>query len=230
MQGKVTCTLNLTAELTEVNRLKEAVFERGLRGMAEVRARALAARDERSEKVCPECSGHHLVADGTGPHRLRSRLGTVGLRRRQDRCPNCGRSVRPVEKRLRGAGPGRATRGLVKLAVLVAASGPFATAATGRNRLCGATVRAEWVREGAEAAGKAQAEQPHELARAVLERRAEVEPLTESPQRLGDLDGYGGKSRQTPEGLACKVGGVASGQEKTSKERFTLRLCRNRRG
>ncbi len=80
--------------------------------MAELTARALAALAEQSEKVCPDCSAQELVLDGTAPYQPRTRFGTVPIKRRQYRCKGCSRAFRP------GAGPGRATQGLAKLAVL----------------------------------------------------------------------------------------------------------------
>jgi hypothetical protein len=140
MQVQVTCTLNLTDGMAAVHRLEEAVFERGLKVMAELMARVLAALDERSEKVCPKCSGRDLTADGTAPYRLRTRSGTVPIKRRQSRWKGCGQSFRPLDRLLPSAGVGRATQALVKLAVLAAASWPFATAARVINQLCGAKV------------------------------------------------------------------------------------------
>lgn len=222
MQVKVTCTLNLTDGMADVNRLEEAVFKLGLKFMAELMARALAALDEQSEKVCPDCSAQEPVSDGTALYQLRTRFGTVPIKRRQYRCKGCGRAFRPLDKVLSRAGPGRATQGLAKLAVLAAASWPFGTAARVINQLCGAEVSPEWVRQVAESEGKAQAEQTREVALSVIESRAGVEPLTESRQLLVELDGCWVKSRDNPEGMECKVGVVASGKEQTGKERFKL--------
>jgi hypothetical protein len=173
------------------HRLEEAVFELGLKVTAELMARVLAALDERSEKVCRD-----LAADGTAPYRLRTRPGTVPIKRREYRCKGCGQSFRPLDRLLSSAGVGRATRALVKLAVLAAASWPFATAARVINQLCGAKVSPE-----AESEGKAQAEQARELA-----SRAGVEPVTGSRHILVELDGCWVKSRDNPEGMECKVG------------------------
>jgi hypothetical protein len=176
MQVKVTCTLNLTDGMADVNRLEEAVFKLGLKFMAELMARALAALDEQSEKVCPDCSAQEPVSDGTALYQLRTRFGTVPIKRRQYRCKGCGRAFRPLDKVLSRAGPGRATQGLAKLAVLAAASWPFGTAARVINQLCGAEVSPEWVRQVAESEGKAQAEQTREVARPGWGRAADRKP------------------------------------------------------
>lgn len=144
MQVQVTCTLNLIHAMPDVNRLEEAVFDLGLKVMAELMARALAALDERSEKVCANCSGRDFAADGTAPHRLRTRFGTVPIKRRQYHCKGCDQSFRPLDRVLSTAGAGRTTQALLELAVLAAASWPFATAAMVIHRLCGAKVSPKW--------------------------------------------------------------------------------------
>jgi len=67
MQVKVTCTLNLTDETADVNQLEEQVFKLGLKLMAELMRKALAALEEQAEKSCSSCRSRDLVADGTVP-------------------------------------------------------------------------------------------------------------------------------------------------------------------
>ena len=106
---------------------------------------------------CPKCGSAATVGYGTKPCYLNTLFGTVLVARRRRRCRACGAPFQPLDEGLKEAGRWRATPGLVEVAVLAAASWPFATAARLLTRLTGAWVSHEWVRQVAEEEGQAQA-------------------------------------------------------------------------
>jgi hypothetical protein len=97
----------------DVNQLEETIVQAGLELMRQLLAQALTLREQQGHDACPHCGTPTVVGDGRVPFHLRTRFGTVPLARRQNRCPACRRAFRPLDTMLAGAGPGRATRGLV---------------------------------------------------------------------------------------------------------------------
>lgn len=114
----VTCTgtIRLALDHAEVNQLEDAIVQAGLHIMAQRMTQALTSLEERRARRYPHCARHTLVGDDLVPYHLRTRFGTVPVRRRHDRCTACRRAVRPLDPLLSTAGPGRATQGLVELA------------------------------------------------------------------------------------------------------------------
>ena len=82
MLVKITGTVSLPLEATDVNELEEAVFQGGVRVMRELMATSFTLLAQQADSVCPSCGHRRLVGDDHVPVQLRPRFGTVPLTRR----------------------------------------------------------------------------------------------------------------------------------------------------
>lgn len=222
MQITITCAVIVADELTDINALEAEMRDFGQRVMAAALNEAWQ-QYQAAAPACWRCQSGQTVADGVRPYRLRTVFGTVELARKRRRCRACGAVYQPLDDVLHAAGPGRATTGLVEAAVLAASSWPFATAADVLNRLSGAAVSPEWVRQVSEAQGTVLGQQQADEAEA-LHAGAVPLPMGETPpaQVLLELDGGWVRSRDNPGGMEGKVAVMATGRQQVGRDRWRL--------
>ncbi len=92
---KVTCTMSLPLNQTDMNQLEAAIFQAGLRVMVQHMTQALTMFDPQGDRVCLPCGSSTVVGDGRSLFHLHTRFGTVPVNRRHSRCTACGWAVRP---------------------------------------------------------------------------------------------------------------------------------------
>lgn len=215
MQVIVSCPLIVPDEPIDSNALEAHIqaWGRALRALA---FQQCWQQYQAHAPACPRCQQPTTLADGSRPYALRTLFGTVRLARQRRRCRACGRIFQPLDPLL-GAGSGRATTGLRQVAMLAAASWPFATAVWLLHALSGAEVSAEWVRQVAKAAGQVAAETASQAATALVVGERRVEPPTVPAQGLIALDGGYVQSHDNPAGAV-----LATGRERVGRERWRL--------
>jgi hypothetical protein len=218
MQVVVSCPLSVPDQLTDINALEALIHDWGRQLMAGAAWQQLPAQ----QPDCPRCPSHATVADGTRPYRLRTVFGTVPLARLRRRCRECGTIYQPLDGQLHAAGPGRATAGLVEVARLSAASWPFATAAQVLDRLSGAAVSAEWVRQVSEVHGQDLGAQASDAAAALISGPPAPSAAVPADEALVALDGGWLASRDQPGGMEGKVAVLATGREQIGRHRWQL--------
>jgi hypothetical protein len=225
MQVAFTCTLSLPKDVLDINELEQDIVAWGRVQMA--RAFALAWEQlQANETTCPHCGSVETVRSGRKPYQLRTSFGSVELGRQRRRCRTCGRQFQPGDALLHGAGAGRATRTLLDAATLAAASWPFVTAADILERLSGAEVSPEWIRQVAEGAGQAQAATTQDAASRLLAGQADLPPAPDPAPERGLVACDGGYVHTRAAGAAGamegKVAVLATGREPTGRERWRL--------
>jgi hypothetical protein len=173
--------------------------------------------------TCPRCQANDSVADGHRPYHLRTSFGPVVLTRQRRQCRQCRHHFQPGDAAL--PRHGRATAGLEQAAVLAAASWPFATAAWLLERLCGAQVSPEWVRQVAEAQGQAAATTSAADAEQLLAGATEVPPAPEPIPKQGLVvcdGGYVHTCDADTDNMEGKVAVLATGREPIGRARWRL--------
>jgi hypothetical protein len=222
MQIRITCSVIVADEMTDINVLEATIRGWARQVMAEVFNEAWQ-RYQAAAPGCWRCQSEQTVADGVRPYRLRTVFGTVALSRQRRRCRECEAVYQPLDDVLHAAGPGRATTGLVEAAVLAASSWPFATAADVLERLSGAAVSPEWIRQVSEAQGAVLGQQQADEAEALYAGTIPL-PVVEPapPDVVLALDGGWVRSRDNASGMEGKVAVIATGGEQIGRDRRRL--------
>lgn len=214
----------------EVGQMERAIVEAGRDAMRAALA-AVVRRYEAAHAACPGCGSPTSRSQGTVRRWVLTCFGRVRLSLRRQRCTACGQRFRPAAGCLAPLGQGNMTPDLVADCALAGASWPYATAARVLQRLSGAQVSHEAVRQHCIQAGRQEAAAQQRAAEQVLEVTAAAvrseRDLAARAQRLGEparsvpvaerltvgLDGGWLPSRDQPGGMEGKVGVVATGAD-----------------
>jgi hypothetical protein len=239
----VLASVTLTLEFDpshDINALEGQILEAGRAAMRDLLL-TVGRELEALPVACPLCGEQRGWWDGQDARLVATTFGRVWLPRRRWRCRGCQRRSRPLDRMLAPLGEGQLTGRLREMCVAAGASWPYATAARLLERLCGAQVSAETVRQCLLTQGHARAAQQQQAAEEVVtptakrvrQERARQTRRTRHgsraicaappPERLlVELDGGWVPSRAQSGGMEGKVGVVATGQVACGRDRQRL--------
>lgn len=239
MLASVTLTVEVDPS-SDIDTVEGQILEAGRAAMQRLLV-VVGQEVEALPVTCPFCTSRCGCWDGQDARLVATTFGRVWLARRRWRCHACQRRSRPLDRLLAPLGDGQLTRLLRQACVEAGASWPYATAARLLERLCGAQVSAETVRQCVLSEGSTRAAQQQRAAEelvtptatGVRQERARQTRRTRHgsraaceaspPQRLlVELDGGWVPSREQPGGMEGKVGVVATGQVACGRDRLRL--------
>jgi hypothetical protein len=230
MQCSVVVDVELDPE-AGIAQMEQAMVEAGRRAMRAALAQAVRSYED-AHPACPWCGEQPSRSEGTVRRRVLTGFGRVVLALRRQRCGGCGRRFRPADGCLRELNGGNVTPELAQAGALAGASWPYVTAARLLQRLCGAQISAEEVRQLTGRLGRHEAVQQQEEADRLLAPTAEdvrrerdqqdqLACQTSTPRPpsrlLVGLDGGWLASRDQAGGMEGKVAVVATGSEPVGK-------------
>jgi hypothetical protein len=219
----VELTITVTVDVapgSDVATVEQQVVEAGRTAMRRALAR-MGRVLEPAQVVCPRCAATTVAGCGTVRRTLLTSVGQVRVPLRRLRCRACRTRFRPAAPAFAALAGRQVTPALARLCAEAAMTWPFAQAASVVQRLCGARVSAETVRQVVRTAGSAEAQAQHAAAEHVLaptmaqvraERDQQVRGQTPEPPAflLVGMDGGWVPSWDTKDGMEGKVGVVAT--------------------
>jgi hypothetical protein len=218
--------LDATATLSQMeNQIEEA----GRAAMQAALKQAIQQK-EKQQKNCPRCGNDQFQSQGTKRRVLLTRFGRVDMPLKRLRCLGCRQLFRPAECCLAEVKGHNVTPALRDLAALVGSSWPYETAAGVLQRLSGAVLSDERLRQITNEQGQTLAKAQRAQAEQVLQEAVSMERIraqreqsfsasTEIPPawlQVG-LDGGWVPSREQKGGMEGKIGVVASHVEPVGK-------------
>lgn len=142
-------TITVTVDIapgSAIGDVEQQVVEAGRRAMRTAIA-GVGRAVEPAQVVCPRCGGTTSEGCGTVARTLLTSMGKIRVRLRRVRCTACRTRFRPAAPAFAALAGRQVTPALDQLCAEAAMTWPFAQAAAVVQRLCGARVSAETVRQ-----------------------------------------------------------------------------------
>lgn len=219
MELTITVTVDIVPG-SAVATVEQQVVEAGRTAMRQALAQ-MGRVLEPPQVRCPRCAATTVEGCGTVARTLLTSVGKVRVPLRRLRCGACRARFRPAAPAFAALGGRQVTPALAQVCAEAGMTWPFAQAATVVQRLCGARVSAETVRQVLCTAGQAEAQAQQAAAAQILSPtmahvRAERDrglrgqaPPAPAFVVVG-MDGGWVPSRDTKDGMEGKVGVVAT--------------------
>ncbi|GHO78818.1 hypothetical protein KSD_65890 [Ktedonobacter sp. SOSP1-85] len=145
MQVQVSLTLEVSAT-TGLADLEEAIVTQGRQSMCRALQQAIRQWEQRQRR-CPRCKNDDVRVEGTVGRRVLLVFGRVRLALRRYRCQHCLHRWCPARHLLRDLRGQQVSPGLREAAVLAGSSWPYRHATQLLERLSGAQISAEELRQ-----------------------------------------------------------------------------------
>ncbi len=181
--------------------------------------------EEELKKIqqCNRC-GSVLVSNGREPKKIKTLLGTVGIRRGRLRCQRCEEDIYPLDKALGLEDGERMTIGVRERSLWAAVEVSYDKGSKFLKKFSGLEVSSRKIHTTALEEGKRIQEWEDKRRKGVFERGEEMaEEVKKAPEVLYiQADGTGVNDRASREWMECKVGTSFSERVLISKDRIWL--------